>query len=184
MLTLSNFYSKSIAHPYLKSKIRLTVEDLSMRSKESREKKLECQRAVGCNLGFYFDLKQWSIHSLNFVAPTPLICYSITTKCNVRVDFYEICFECKFSSSFFFFFIGIRCKFSSSFFLFFFIGISLVNAIVDSGICAWVVQMVNHLNTFLFFSHPWLLHRTHEAHFLKVLDPKLIGILVLFDPFH
>lgn len=58
MLTLSNFYSKSIAHPYLKSKIRLTVEDLSMRSKESREKKLECQPAVGCNLGFYFDLKQ------------------------------------------------------------------------------------------------------------------------------
>lgn len=40
------------------------------------------------------------------------------------------------------------------FFFFFFIGISLVNAIVDSGICAWVVQMVNHLNTFLFFPHP------------------------------
>lgn len=58
MLTLRNLYSKSIAHPYLKGKIRLTVADLSMCSKESREKKnLECQPAVGCKLGFYFDLK-------------------------------------------------------------------------------------------------------------------------------
>lgn len=58
MLTLRNFHSKSIVHPYLKGKIRLTAADLSMHSKESREKQLKCQPAVGCKLVVYFNLKQ------------------------------------------------------------------------------------------------------------------------------
>lgn len=53
-----------------------------------------------------------------------------------------------------FFFFSLESDVNSARLFFFFIGISLVNAIVDSGICAWVVQMVNHLNTFLFFLHP------------------------------
>lgn len=74
-------------------------------------------------------MKQRSVHNMKFVPPTSLKCHSTTTKRNIRVDFYETDSECKFTTPPF---LQYHC-----------VHLSVMNATVDSGICAWVMQRVN-----------------------------------------